>query len=98
VRLPQKYSRNSVASAALFDRPGPYKAFVNERNAILEALVRKFPDDIQGNRRYMIDTDAGKDELRQRYKSRFDAAPDNALSMYLLRWLRLPQQRSAMAS
>jgi thiol-disulfide isomerase/thioredoxin len=70
-------------AAALWDRPGTQTARVDDTRVILEELVRKFPDDIQANRRFQNDARVPKGELIARYKKRSDAKPDEALSLYL---------------
>jgi len=64
-------------AAALWDRPGPKQARIDGTRAVLEALVRRFPDDIQANRRFQNDSEIPKDELIRRYKARLDAKPDD---------------------
>jgi len=71
-----------LRAGALWDRPGPRKAFVDDRNAILEGLVKKFPNDIQAFRRYLIDSEIGKSALIERYKARRDASPSDPLAIY----------------
>ncbi|MBI2687954.1 MAG: TlpA family protein disulfide reductase [Acidobacteria bacterium] len=70
-------------AAAEWDRP--QKKAEREANirAILSALVEKYPDDIQANRRFQNDANLPKDEKIARYRKRLDEKPDDALSIYL---------------
>ena len=52
------------------------------KKAILEPLLRKYPDDIQANRRYQNDLDHKKADLIAEYKQRLDAKPGAALDTY----------------
>lgn len=69
-------------ASRLGDRPGPRAQFIDDRKAILEALVLRFPNDIQANRRYQNDSEDKKDELIAEYKARLDANPGDPLLTY----------------
>ena len=79
---PPEVQAELLRAGALWDRPGPRKAFVDDRNAILEALVKKVPNDIQAFRRYLIDSEIGKSAMIEQYKARLDASPADPLSIY----------------
>lgn len=69
-------------ASALWDRPGSWQAYQADRKGIIEALLAKYPDDIQANRRYQNDLEIPKEELAAKYKARLDAKPDSAREMY----------------
>ena len=52
------------------------------RRAILEALVKRFPDDIQATRRFQNDAGVPNEELLAMYRKRRDARPGDGLATY----------------
>lgn len=70
-------------SAALWDSGLSGPKMMAARREILEQLVKRFPNDIQANRRYQNDSGIPKEELIAEYSKRLDAKPGDALLIYL---------------
>ncbi len=69
-------------AAALWDSGLTGTKLVEARRAILEPLAKRFPNDIQANRRYQNDSGIPKEDLIAAYRQRMDAKPGDALSIY----------------
>jgi thiol-disulfide isomerase/thioredoxin len=69
-------------AAGLWDKVPLRKERIEQTRAILEALVRAHPDDIQANRRYQNDAGISKAELEAHYRKRMLDRPGEALPIY----------------
>ena len=70
-------------SGNLAEQPGTQSEVKEKRLAIFEALLKRYPDDLQANRELIIYGIASRDALIERYKARLDSSPNDALSLYL---------------
>jgi thiol-disulfide isomerase/thioredoxin len=79
---PPEVQEELARAAQVWDVPTSRADRNAGKRAILEPLVRNYPDDIQANRRYQNDLDHKKADLIAEYRKRLDAKPGDAREMY----------------